>query len=57
MKWAEPGVPPGMIDAIVPTLDSQHNGETTSEPNELLDRRFTQHCRDAGVWRVTFTTS
>ena len=50
-------MPPGMIDAIVPTLDSQHNGETTSEPNELLDRRFTQHCRDAGVWRVTRMTS
>ena len=57
MKWAEPGMPPGMIDAIVPTLDSQHTGETASEPNELLDRRFTQHRRDARVWRVTCTTS
>jgi hypothetical protein len=46
-----------MIDAIVPILDSQHNGETASEPNELPDRRFTQHRRDARVWRVTCTTS
>jgi len=36
-----------MIDAIVPTFDSQHNVETASEPNELLDRRFTQHRREA----------
>jgi hypothetical protein len=46
-----------MIDAIVPTLDSQHHGETASEPGNLLDRRFAQHRRDARVWRVTFTTS
>jgi hypothetical protein len=46
-----------MIDAIVPTLVSQHHGETAGEPNELLDRRFAQHRRDARVWRVTFTTS
>jgi hypothetical protein len=46
-----------MIDTIVPTLDSQYNGEIASEPNELLDRRFTQHRRDTRVWRVTCTTS
>jgi hypothetical protein len=46
-----------MTDAIVPTLDPQHNGETASESNELLDRRFTQHRRDARVWLVTCTTS
>jgi hypothetical protein len=46
-----------LIDAIVPTLDPQHNGETASEPNELLDRRFMQHRRDARVCRVTSTTS
>ena len=57
MKWAEPGMPPGMIDAIVPTLDPQHNGETASEPNGLLDHRFTQHRREARVCRVTRTSS
>jgi hypothetical protein len=46
-----------MIDAIVPTFDSQPNGETASEPNELPDHRFTQHRRDARVWRVTCRTS